>query len=204
VVIFREGLLEARGQIVFILALTVSTAVIIYLEALDTEDRIRGRIEQALVGDRPAAPAPPRSRRARPGGPAPGRGAFARNQAARRPGRALLTALAGACSSALSAGEATPAGQRPGRRGGRQERSAGLAAALGCRGGFPDLQERIAGFRALTAARPAPAAGSARCVPRKPMPAASNLRPEAGNPLHHAEPVSRRGRAYSTSSMLIG
>lgn len=44
---FGEGLLRARGQIAFLLALAGSTAAIIYLEALDTQ----GRIREQLVGE---------------------------------------------------------------------------------------------------------------------------------------------------------
>ena len=49
---FREGLLQARGQIVFILALAISTGVIIYLESLDTDSRIRSRVEDSLARER--------------------------------------------------------------------------------------------------------------------------------------------------------
>ncbi|HYF56222.1 MAG TPA: hypothetical protein VEA41_18355 [Salinarimonas sp.] len=48
---FRDNLLKARGQIAFISALAVSTAVIIHLENLDTE----GRIQARLTGAAPAA-----------------------------------------------------------------------------------------------------------------------------------------------------
>lgn len=40
----RDGLLQARGQIAFVAALAVSTAVIIYLEAIDTNARIREQV----------------------------------------------------------------------------------------------------------------------------------------------------------------
>lgn len=46
---FIEGLRIARGQIVWILALAVSTAVIVHLEQLDTEDRINARLLAAGV-----------------------------------------------------------------------------------------------------------------------------------------------------------
>ncbi|SFV27909.1 hypothetical protein SAMN05216456_0391 [Devosia crocina] len=41
---FREGLLQARGQIAFTAALIVSTAAIIYLEGIDTTARIREQV----------------------------------------------------------------------------------------------------------------------------------------------------------------
>jgi hypothetical protein len=41
---FREGLLQARGQIIFIAALVCSTAVIVQLEYLDTTERIRQQV----------------------------------------------------------------------------------------------------------------------------------------------------------------
>lgn len=46
---FRDGLLKARGQIAFVLALAISTGVIIYLEALDTEQRIQARVEEEIA-----------------------------------------------------------------------------------------------------------------------------------------------------------
>lgn len=44
---FREGLLRARGQIAFLLALVGSTVAIIHLETVDAEARIR----EQLVGE---------------------------------------------------------------------------------------------------------------------------------------------------------
>lgn len=41
---FRDGLLQARGQIAFIAALVVSTGIIIYLESIDTSVRIREQV----------------------------------------------------------------------------------------------------------------------------------------------------------------
>lgn len=49
---FKEGLLKARGQITFITALAISTVVIVYLEALDTEDRIQSRLATELTRQR--------------------------------------------------------------------------------------------------------------------------------------------------------
>ncbi|MCD6070010.1 MAG: hypothetical protein K0S42_526 [Microvirga sp.] len=51
---FREGLLKARGQITVIAALAISTGIIIYLETLDTEQRIQGRAATELARQRNA------------------------------------------------------------------------------------------------------------------------------------------------------
>jgi hypothetical protein len=51
---FRDNLLKARGQIAFISALVVSTAVIVHLETLDTE----GRIQERLTGTAPSGAVP--------------------------------------------------------------------------------------------------------------------------------------------------
>ena len=53
---FRTGLLNARGQITFIIALALSTGFIIYLETLDTEERIQGRVATELARQRNAPP----------------------------------------------------------------------------------------------------------------------------------------------------
>lgn len=55
---FRDGLLRARGQIAFLVALVASTAVIIYLETLDAEGRIRDQVVASLAvgGEIEAAP----------------------------------------------------------------------------------------------------------------------------------------------------
>jgi hypothetical protein len=53
---FRTGLLNARGQITFIVALALSTGFIIYLETLDTEERIQGRVATELARQRNAPP----------------------------------------------------------------------------------------------------------------------------------------------------
>lgn len=45
---FGEGLLRARGQIAFLLALVCSTIAIIYLETLDVEGRIRTQLTGEL------------------------------------------------------------------------------------------------------------------------------------------------------------
>ncbi|KFG68598.1 hypothetical protein [Microvirga sp. BSC39] len=53
---FRTGLLNARGQITFIVALALSTGFIIYLETLDTEERVQGRVATELARQRNAPP----------------------------------------------------------------------------------------------------------------------------------------------------
>jgi hypothetical protein len=45
---FSEGFIRARGQIVFVLALIVSTAIIVRLEYLGTEERTRAEVERQL------------------------------------------------------------------------------------------------------------------------------------------------------------
>jgi hypothetical protein len=51
---FRDGLLKARGQLTFLVALTISTGIIIYLETLDTEERIQGHVATELSRQRNA------------------------------------------------------------------------------------------------------------------------------------------------------
>jgi hypothetical protein len=46
---FKEGLIRARGQIAFILALAVSTAIIVRLEYLGTEQYIEKRVGEELA-----------------------------------------------------------------------------------------------------------------------------------------------------------
>jgi hypothetical protein len=46
---FRQGLLRARGQIAFLLALVCSTGAIIYLETLDAEGRIRDQVVASVA-----------------------------------------------------------------------------------------------------------------------------------------------------------
>lgn len=55
---FRDGLLRARGQIAFLVALIASTAVIIFLETLDAEGRIREQVVASLAvgGEAKVAP----------------------------------------------------------------------------------------------------------------------------------------------------
>jgi hypothetical protein len=49
---FSEGLLRARGQIAFLLALACSMAVIIYLETINASERIRAQVvaEAGITG----------------------------------------------------------------------------------------------------------------------------------------------------------
>lgn len=57
---FKEGLLKARGQIAFVMALAISTGVIIRLEALDTEDHIQSRVAAEVARQKASsAPASP-------------------------------------------------------------------------------------------------------------------------------------------------
>lgn len=53
---FREGMLQARGQIVFIAALVCSTAAIVYLEYLDTTGRMRDEVVAAAATTGEATP----------------------------------------------------------------------------------------------------------------------------------------------------
>ncbi|NGP16450.1 hypothetical protein [Devosia aurantiaca] len=57
---FRDGMLQARGQIVFIAALLCSTAAIVYLEYFDTTGRIRDQViaAQATTGSKAPVLAP--------------------------------------------------------------------------------------------------------------------------------------------------
>ncbi len=145
--IFREGLLQARGQIVFILALGISTGVIIYLEALDTEDRIRGRVQEALVGSGGAAPtAAPVAERAR-AALRRAEEAYAANRAAPDARAAMLTSLSAAVQLGLmGSGEARPRAEEilAAIEADRTPPSPLLASALSAASAaFPALQGRI-------------------------------------------------------------
>ncbi len=147
---FRQGLLAARGQIAFVSALAACTAVIIHLENLDTEERIRERVAAELARG-PAAVASPAGR-------ALGEAALRRAEEAHgaRPDApeaqaALLTALSAAVQ--LGALEAEAARPRVEALLGRAEGSdappppalaAGLSAAAAA---FPGLRERIGRIR---------------------------------------------------------
>jgi hypothetical protein len=147
IVAFRDGLLQARGQIVFIFALAVSTGVIIYLESLDTDSRIRSRVQESLVQERRnAAPQEVRDRASAALRRAEEAYGAAPNAAESRAG--LLAALAGAtqlgsldrepaqtrAEAVLRSVEADQAPPAP-----------VLAGALSATAAaFPDLQDRIA------------------------------------------------------------
>lgn len=145
--VFREGLLQARGQIVFILALAVSTGVIVYLEALDTEDRIRGRIQEALVGPGPAAVAGPVAERAR-AALRRAEEAYTADRNAPEARAALLAALSTAVQLRLvGAAEALPRAEEvvAAVEADRTAPPPALVAALSAAAAaFPDLQARIA------------------------------------------------------------
>jgi hypothetical protein len=144
---FREGLLKARGQITFIVALAISTGFIIYLEALDTEDRIQSRVATELARQKNAPAVPPSVEAAVRTNLARAEEAYAAdptNQALRA---ALLTSL----SSAVQLGIRQP---DEGLAGARKvleeiERQRGdqgpvVGSALGAAAlAFPQLQERI-------------------------------------------------------------
>ena len=143
---FREGLLQARGQIVFILALTISTGVIIWLEALDTEQRIQGRVQEALLQGAPRASGPLADRaeaalrRAEE--------AYARDSRASESRAALLTAQAAAVQLGLRRAEDLRSRTEEvlaGIEADRTPATPGLAAALTAAGAvMPALRERIA------------------------------------------------------------
>lgn len=114
---FRDGLLKARGQIAFILALAISTGVIIKLEALDTEERIQARVAEQLAlreaashtSGITAVPASSEARTAVMKALRRAEEAFAASPSAPEPVAALLTALSAAVQvGVLSAAEALP------------------------------------------------------------------------------------------------
>lgn len=146
IVTFRAGLLQARGQIVFIAALAVSTAVIIRLESLDTDSRIRNQVEESLVRERGNIP-PAVLRERAAAALRQAEEAYARSPNTSENRAGVLTALAGAVllgsmergqaaarlDEVLRAVEADPAPTAP-----------VLAAALSATAAaFPALQERI-------------------------------------------------------------
>lgn len=144
---FREGLLKARGQITFVAALAISTGIIIYLEALDTEDRIESRVAAELARQKVAGAAVAPPLQAAVGT------ALRRSEEdySRNPGAAsrtaLLTAVAAATQlGALGADEGLARTRRilDEMERGLGERSAALISALGAAAAaFPTLQERI-------------------------------------------------------------
>lgn len=146
---FKEGLLKARGQITFVVALAVSTGIIIYLEALDTEARIQARVAAEMSRQKVAATPAPQPLQAAVGT------ALREAQAsyASDPGAAANRAtLLASVSGAVQLGVLDPEDgfsrirkvldemeQRPG------ERTSALVSALGVTAAaFPTLQDRIA------------------------------------------------------------
>ncbi len=150
---FRAGLLKARGQITFIAALVISTGVIIYLEALDTEDRIQSRVAAELARQKgSSAPVSSSLEASVRTSLERAQAAYAADPAATANRAALLISM----SSAVQLGILP---QDEGRSGAervlndmerqRGEPSAVLASALGAAAiAFPALQERIAGLSA--------------------------------------------------------
>jgi len=147
-VTFREGLLKARGQITFVTALALSTGIIVYLEALDTEDRIRSRVAAELSRQGAGTAAVPPSLREAVGA-ALGRTAeeYARDPAAAANQAALLAAVSAAVQLGVTETDDGLARtskvldeveQRPGARSPALTSALGLTAAA-----FPTLQERI-------------------------------------------------------------
>jgi hypothetical protein len=145
---FREGLLKARGQITFIVALALSTGVIIYLEALDTEERIQSRVASELARQRntPASISPSVE--------AAVRANLIRAEEAYKadPGNAahkaaLLTSLASAVQLGIrNPEEGLTAAQRilDEIERGRREQNPAVGSALGAAAlTFPSLQDRI-------------------------------------------------------------
>ena len=146
---FREGLLKARGQIVFVAALAVSTGIIIYLEALDTEERIQARVAAEVSRQKGSAAAAPEALRAAIGGALrQAEEAYARDPGAGANKALLLTSVSGAVQlGVMETGEGLARigkalddiEQKPG------ERSTALVSALGvAAAAFPTLQDRIA------------------------------------------------------------
>lgn len=146
---FRDGLLKARGQITFVVALAVSTGIIIYLEALDTEDRIQERVAAEISRQKgAAAPAPQPLQAAIGAALREAQASYASDPGAAASRAALLTAV----SSAVQLGVLDPEDglsrvrkvldeleRKPG------ERTAVLVSALGAAAAaFPTLQDRVA------------------------------------------------------------
>jgi len=151
-VTFKTGLLKARGQITFIIALALSTGFIIYLETIDTETRIQSRVTAELARQRnaPASVAPPidaavRSNLQR------SEGAYASAPEAGANRAALLVSLSSAVQlGILKPEEGLTKTQRilsdMERR--ETEMTPVLIAALGASAvAFPSLQDRIAALR---------------------------------------------------------
>jgi hypothetical protein len=152
---FREGLLKARGQLTFIAALAISTGIIIYLEALDTEERIQGRVATELSRQRNApASISPSIEEAVRANLRKSEEAYASDPAAAANRAALLVSLASAVQlNILKPEDGFARVQRvvSDMEHQKGETSPVLTAALGSAAvAFPSLQDRIAG---LTPAR---------------------------------------------------
>ncbi|WP_134500352.1 hypothetical protein [Microvirga pakistanensis] len=146
---FRTGLLRARGQITFIIALALSTSFIIYLETLDTEARIQGQVATELSRQRnaPAFVAPATDAAVRASLQRAEESYAAAPDAAVN-GAALLASLSAAVQlSILKPEDGLSRAQRvlsdaEGRKG---EIAPVFVAALGTAAvAFPSLQDRIA------------------------------------------------------------
>ncbi len=144
---FREGLLKARGQITFIVALALSTGVIIYLEALDTEERIQSRVTAEVARQRNAPPVSPPIEAAVRANLARAEQAYAAdpNNAAHR--AALLTSLSSAVQLGIRRPDEGLAGAQKvldGIESQRGDQNPVVGSALGVAAlAFPSLQDRI-------------------------------------------------------------
>lgn len=145
---FREGLLKARGQITFIVALAISTGFIIYLEALDTEDRIQSRVAAELARQKNLPAVTPTVEAAVRANLARAEEAYAAdpNDAAHR--AALLTSLSSAVQLGIRRPDEGLAGAQKvldGIERQRGDQGPIVGSALGAAAlAFPSLQERIA------------------------------------------------------------
>ena len=148
---FRTGLLNARGQITFIIALALSTGVIIYLETLDTEARIQGQVAAELARQRNApASIEPRIDAVMRENLSRSEEAFTADPDAAANRAALLVSLSSAVQlsilrpeDGLSRVEKVLSGME--RQ--RNETTPVLVSALGATAvAFPSLQNRIAGL----------------------------------------------------------
>lgn len=151
---FKEGLLKARGQLTFIVALAISTGIIIYLETLDTEERIQSRVATEVARQRNApASIPPALDTAVRRNLQRSEEAYAADPGAAVNRAVLLVSL----TSAVQTGILAPQDglSRVERILSEMERRKGeanplLDAALGAAAiAFPSLQERIANLNAV-------------------------------------------------------
>ncbi|MFC4170790.1 hypothetical protein ACFOYU_01770 [Microvirga sp. GCM10011540] len=146
---FKDGLLKARGQITFVLALAISTGIIIYLEALDTEQRIQARVAAELAQRNAAsASAPPALQAAVRSALRRSEEVYAREPRADEARAGLLTSFAAAVQlGVMEPGDGLSQVQKilDEMEQNRGELSASLISALGLAAAtFPSLQDRIA------------------------------------------------------------